>query len=420
MTQSQEGWEYADADTQYHIHGLHSYPARMIPQIAHRLITTKSKAGELVLDPFCGSGGVLAEALILGRNAIGVDVNPLAHLIARVKTTPLDYLKLAVLTEHLLADAREGISLKREGRLNVVPPYFKNIYHWFKRDVAEELAIVRNAIDKIAPKDQVESYHNFFLVCFSMTLRRVSNIAVRDNPYFIRAMVNAELERHQPDVLEAFDSQVRNSVSMMKIFSEGCAKDVSAKVLLADSTELPLDSDSVDLIVTSPPYGEESHTMSYSRFAKLTLLWLGYDPNTINRFTKKSLGGSTLYIDERAYRARTIPLDSKTLINIYKKVSKTDQKRAREMFSYFWDYAKCLIQMHRVLSKNKFCCIVIGDRTVARVPISNEMITIELARKAGFEHKETYYREIPKKVLPRRDYKVDLINRESVIILQKV
>jgi len=302
----------------------------------------------------------------------------------------------------------------REGTLSAQPPYFKNIYHWFKRNVVEELATVRNAIVKTVPKEQAEPYHNFFLVCLSMTLRKVSNIAFHDNPYFIRAMVNAELEKHQPDVLEAFDSQVRDSVSRMREFSEACPKNVSARVLHADSTELPLDSSSVDLIVTSPPYGEESHTMSYSRFAKLSLLWLGYDQGTINRFTVKSLGGSTLY------REVPHPLGSGTLEEVYEEVSKRDRKRAKEMFSYFWDYAKCLSQMHRALSPNKFCCIVIGDRTAARVPVSNERITVELAKQSGFEHERTFYREIPKKVLPRRDYKVDLINRESIIILQKV
>lgn len=112
MTQIEEAWEYAEADTQYHVHGLHSYPARMIPQIANRLIQMKSKPGELVLDPFCGSGGVLVESLLAGRNAIGVDINPLAHLIALVKTTSLELQTLAEFAENLLAWVRKDIYSK--------------------------------------------------------------------------------------------------------------------------------------------------------------------------------------------------------------------------------------------------------------------------------------------------------------------
>jgi DNA modification methylase len=94
-------WEYADADTQYSLHGIHPWPARMIPQIAHRLIDTRSDSGGTVLDPFCGSGGVLTEAMLLGRNGIGCDINPLAALIARVKTTPIDPTDLKI---HLRAN----------------------------------------------------------------------------------------------------------------------------------------------------------------------------------------------------------------------------------------------------------------------------------------------------------------------------
>ena len=71
-------------------HGLHPYPAGMIPQIARRLIEKYSNRDDVVLDPFCGSGGVLVEATLLDRKSFGIDINPLACLLARVKTTPID------------------------------------------------------------------------------------------------------------------------------------------------------------------------------------------------------------------------------------------------------------------------------------------------------------------------------------------
>jgi DNA modification methylase len=85
-----EDWTFAHADTQYLTHGFHPYPARMVPQIANRVITRYSKPGDLILDPFCGSGGVLVEAKLLGTNSVGVDINPLAVIIAKAKTTPID------------------------------------------------------------------------------------------------------------------------------------------------------------------------------------------------------------------------------------------------------------------------------------------------------------------------------------------
>jgi len=72
-----EDWTFRKANTHEHIHGIHPYPARMIPQIARKLIKIYSKPDDIVLDPFCGSGSVLAEANMLGRRAIGIDINPL-------------------------------------------------------------------------------------------------------------------------------------------------------------------------------------------------------------------------------------------------------------------------------------------------------------------------------------------------------
>ena len=89
------------------------------------------------------------------------------------------------------------------------------------------------------------------------------------------------------------------------------------------------------------------------------------------------------------------------------------------MFSFLWDYFKTLNEMFRVLSKGGYCCIVIGDRSAAGVVVSNGELTRELGSLAGFKHIHTYQRDIPKKVLPRRDYKVELINKENIVILQK-
>ena len=127
--EGKEGWEYSKANTQQHIHGIHPYPARMIPQISNRLIKARSKPGDTVLDLFCGSGGVLTEALILGRNAIGVDINPFAHLIAEVKTTPFEPIQLEKLTEEIISLIKTRQNEKLEEKYEIPTFYFKNIFH---------------------------------------------------------------------------------------------------------------------------------------------------------------------------------------------------------------------------------------------------------------------------------------------------
>lgn len=402
-----ENWEYADADTQYHVHGMHLYPARMIPQIANRLIRENSSKEQTVLDPFCGSGSVLVEALTLGRNAIGIDINPLAIMIARAKTTPIQPSKLAFIVDETLKNVRQRIVLNRENKYKPSIFYFKNIYHWFKKDVINDLSVIKECIDSV--ETHGKAIHNFLRVCFSMTVLKTSNIAFADNPYFARAKTGEALERHSPNVLEIFEKRVQDCLNRMKEFYGVYPRNVSCEILQDDSRSMPLEDESVDLVVTSPPYGEESHTMSYSRFSKLSLRWLDFTSRDLNKYVAKSLGGiKTVFRDT-----------SPTLDSLYNELAKKNKKRAKEVFSFFWDYKKCIDEIYRVLRPDCFACIIIGDRSALGVKVSNGELTEELAKLSGFYHEATYHREIPKKVLPRRDYKVDLINKEDIVLLKK-
>jgi len=96
-----EPWEYTEADTQHLTHNIHRYSGKFIPQIAGRVIGLVTQPGELVVDPYCGSGTTLVEAALLRRRALGLDLNPLAVLIARVKITPVARKELDALRRHL-------------------------------------------------------------------------------------------------------------------------------------------------------------------------------------------------------------------------------------------------------------------------------------------------------------------------------
>ena len=87
-----ESWTYADLtpkDTTYLTHSYHRYPAKFIPQLVRRIINEYSNEEELVCDPFVGCGTTLLEGLLVQRYTIGLDVNPVAYLISKTKTTPI-------------------------------------------------------------------------------------------------------------------------------------------------------------------------------------------------------------------------------------------------------------------------------------------------------------------------------------------
>lgn len=99
--QGAQDWTFRDVSTQKHTHGIHLYPARMHPEIARRVISKYSNSGDVVFDPFMGSGGVLLESILNGNNATGLDINPLAVLISKVKTTVFKNKKISLITKSL-------------------------------------------------------------------------------------------------------------------------------------------------------------------------------------------------------------------------------------------------------------------------------------------------------------------------------
>src|SRR5438105_860980 len=82
-------WNAHNANTRYSAHGIHRYSGKFIPQVAAEAIRLVSQAGDLVLDPFCGSGTTLLECARAHRRSVGIDLNPLAILISTVKTAPV-------------------------------------------------------------------------------------------------------------------------------------------------------------------------------------------------------------------------------------------------------------------------------------------------------------------------------------------
>jgi len=412
-----EDWDFAEADTQKYTHGLHPYPARMIPQIAHRLIERYSEPYDLVLDPFCGSGTVLTEARLmkshdgtnsdLPRNVVGNDINPIALLLAKVKSKPIDPRQLDENVSILLSNVERDIIRLRSGQLNVEAPTekeFPNLTHWFKDYVINELAAIRQNINKLSGV-----FRDFASVCFSLTVRKVSNI-YNPGDTFIKRLTPEKLEKYRPDVLKTFKEYTEQATASMKAFSRACFADIEVSITFADARNLPFSDDLVDLIVTSPPYGEEKNTISYTRWSKLSSLWLGYESSFVRRIEKASLGGRN---------EPSLQTPSQTLNEILNETAKMDHELAKSAASFFSDYYRCLEEMYRVLRKGHFCCIVIGNRSLKRKRIPMDMVTKEFGEKIGFVHEKTHLRKIPTKAIPWVCAKGETIAHENVIILKK-
>jgi DNA modification methylase len=305
----------------YLVHDFHPYFAAFPPIIPRKIIELCSSPNDVVLDNFCGGGTALVEALLLGRNAIGVDINPLACLISKVKTTPLIIDKNFI--KRFLLQVRKDISyVKKKGQqsienylfektsdlnIQVNLPRITNIDYWFQRDVQISLSIILRYIENV--KD--ENLKDFLKVCFSSILRKVSN--------------STNLECHPckeegkkiPDVYEIFSKKLILMCKQMDDFAKLVPKSVSVKIFQADSRELStlLGEETVDLIVTSPPYGTGSRYIDIYRFS---IEWLALQKPPKSK-----------------------PLETSA--------------------NFIEDLTACMGQMYQVLKPNKFCFLIFGN-----------------------------------------------------------
>lgn len=409
-------WDFRNEFTKFSTHGYHTYPAMMIPQIARRLIRTYGKNAKVLLDPFMGSGTALLEGVLHPNfeKAYGIDINPLALLIAKVKTTAIEpqllWNEYHALVKTCLTEKEEvGFKQKKIGT-----PKFYNIEFWFKPEVILDLAIIKQSIDKIKDKD----IRDFFLIAFSETVRDVSNTRKRE--YKLYRMNPEMLKKHNPKTLGHFRDIAKENIYRMENFIKE-KNDCEVYILAEDSRfRTSISDNSVDIIVTSPPYGDSRTTVAYGQFSRLALQWLGYDTKQVYDIDKVSLGGIPT-------KTLNVEVNSPTLKQILDEIAKIDPIRAKDVLSFYVDFDKCVQELHRVTKKGAYFCFVVGNRTVKGIKIPTDVIITELFQaKNHYEHINTFIRNIPHKRMPTKNSPTNIkgnhavtMNEEFIVILKK-
>ncbi len=393
-------WTFREVRAREGIHGLHSYPAMMAPPVARTLLENLSRPHDTVLDPFCGSGTVIAEAMRLHRFAIGVDINPLALLIARVKSHPLPMDKL----EHAFEQLQEQQFRLRQ----VEPPHFVNIDYWFKPEVQRQLATLKAAIETLGD----ERLREFCLVVFSRVVREVSNTRPGEFKLFRRAP--EQLRRHCPDVFAVFRERFWECTTVMHQWWEE-TKDVTVRpqLLLHDMRQpLPLEPESVDIVLTSPPYGDARTTVAYGQFSRLSLQWLGLWQEDLDRL---GLGGAP----------RAFPSPPPMLASALNAIAQRDAKRAKDVMAFYADLKICLHHIAEVVKEGGYIIFVVANRKVKGVVLPTDKVIAELLPELDVV--DTFVREIPHKRMPLRNSPSNIPGEtdttmlaEHIVILQKV
>ncbi len=380
------------ANGKYATHGWHPFPAKFPPQLPHLFIETLSAPGETILDPMLGSGTTLVEAQRLGRRAIGCDIDPLARMISAAKLAPVNPMNALITGRDILEEARriyrlhlEELETDRLSRFD--PKTLSFVDYWFPMQQQLELLSLLKCIETLAEY----SMRQFFQVVFSSTI-----IAKSGGVSLARDLAHTRphrvMDKNPNSAFVEFEKRLKNNLrsyaedhhgingSKNRAENQGTHEDRIAfsdrpEVLeaAADNTGLP--SESVDLIVTSPPYA--NNAIDYMRAHKFSLVWLGWKIDDLTNIRKQYLGHDAL--GEKPYASLPEQCES-TLAAL----AQVDMRKSAVLRRYFGEMRAVIQEMRRVLKQEKIAVIVVGTSILRGMDVETHKGLAAIGENVGF------------------------------------
>lgn len=427
ITQQRHGedyWSFKNASRRRGAHALIHYPAMMVPNLQGNILAAikqVSPQSQRVLDPFVGSGTVLVESMNLGLDFSGVDINPLAVLSCLAKSGPYFVDAFADKAAELISQIRaDGVSLHEAT--------FHGRDKWFEADVALGISRVARNIKDV---DALWARRLFWLA-----LARV-----------VRTCCNSRNSTYKLHIKKAGD--INTSADPVKIFVETIETykkhltdqtiDWSAKGLLkqgryqksvsitaGDSASTLEESDQrYDVIMTSPPYGDNKTTIPYGQYAFLPLQWIpredisnsieaGVLANT-HALDTASLGGSAKKAAERAEELRT---EFESVRSYLVKLS-SKGSGVKRFGAFFGDLDSCIEQICNSTNPGGYHAWTIGNRHIEGIRVPMEEILEEMLDKRGIGTIGRIHRSIHAKKMAARNNLSSTMNTEIIVLAKK-
>ncbi len=396
-------------------HYLHSYPAKLLPQIAHFFLaaSTICKVGDKVLDPFGGTGTVALEAMLAGRNALYADANPLARLITSAKTSQISVKTLTA----ALARVTARYKLSRGGNV----PSVVNLEYWYHRKTIRSLCRIKAAIDC----ERSGKVKNFLLITFSAIARKAS----RADPRFsvpVRRKRKKKKEIPQDAwrlFTEQFDANITRQIALKNLQpSLGQARCVGndARELRKASSwrgefSEKLPEKSVELIITSPPY---AGAQKYIRASSLSLGWLDLVPEAgLRKLECASIGRE--HLTHREVLAKP-SIGIHAVDEFLAQTEKVNRSRAAILAIYLDEMKSACAELMRVLTPGGWLVLVIGDNHVCGKPFPSSSVLTQFLEDVGLEVKLKLVDKIHSRGLMMRRHKTaGIITKEWIVLFQK-
>ena len=397
---------YADYKRSDDIHGAVLYPAVMVAPVQNDVLTELADQDKInsILDPFHGSGTALYESYLVFPNAsiYGCDINPHANLITRSK--------LLGVSDHIDDNIRLVETHIQDDTITQALS-FPNRDKWFREDIALSLTKIRNAIIQVAEqRDRL-----FFWCMLSDVVRHYSNS--RGSTYKLHIKPKSRIDAMTNEAILTFlDSAKLNAVKFKKVH---CTNFTLHKGDSLKWLERFRDN-KVDLLITSPPYGDNDTTVPYGLFSSLALRWIdpkdlkleGWELDNYSIIDSHSLGNG--------HTKKTLTEYQTSLLSPY--IEKISEEKRPKVQRFFHDYFACLDLFSDIT--NKYIVLTVGNRTVDRVKIGLAQISGDYLKQKGFVEYQTASREIMNKRTPPLtsmvgNAPVESMSKEFVLIYKR-
>lgn len=398
-------------------HYIHPYPAKLLPQIAHFFLASNilANSDDFVLDPFSGTGTVALEANLSGRNAFFSDANPLARLIASVKTSQFSIEEINIAAEKL----RHSYARKRK----ITSPMVININLWYDEKICRQLSRLRWAIDDM----QESKVKDLLWVTFSWVARKLSNADPRLSVP-VRVKVPKWDENSTPNVWTFFSNQLQANILRIgeserlrrasSVASECVgrnARSLRFPSLWNDDETKRLADESVGLVITSPPY---AGAQKYIRASSLSLGWLKLaEAHQLKQLENQNIGRE--HLPKSVYDAvqsTGISAADEVLDLIYKK----NPLRAAIAGVYINEMRSAVNEMVRVLKSGGYVVMVIGNNDVCGYNFQSSEYMSSLLASVGLTPVMKLVDEIKSRgLMTKRNRTASVISREWVLVYKK-
>lgn len=393
---------------------IHPFPARMAPGITLEAVG-ENKTSLRVLDPMMGSGTVLAVARSEGHRAFGFDLDPLAVLIARVWTSTVNAEEVREKAREVLGRAKGLFTKLTSGQAyptNADDETRKFIRYWFDDYARRQLAALAIAISRV----RNEQTRDVLWCAFSrliITKQAGASLAMD----LSHSRPHRKFERAPVKPFNKFIGAIEAVVSNCPQLGTEHVGPPSV-VKQGDARQLEMKDNSIDLVLTSPPY---LNAIDYLRCSKFSLVWMGYTVGELRSIRGESIG--TQSASKEAIEAAWV----KTLIRELRLTPHLGPRDLALLCQYVWDMDRAVREAARVLRCGGRAIYVVGDSTVRGTFVRNSEIVVAVAGDHGLALISRQSRSLPanrRYLPPPKDMIIDgamngRMRREVVMVFDK-